>query len=150
MNTDYIVIGQLSAAAICLVLISVYLNHLLANSRDKVRDRREQSLVLIQAFESDLSALLQSNNDCRLILNEAAYHRHDAAVRIFSRHLSWFDKFRFNTIWHRLAMIRISKKHQIPFYTQYSDCGSLDKRAIMRPLAIKRIQDIIFFASKNI
>jgi hypothetical protein len=45
-------------------------------------------------------------------------------------------------------MIKIGKKQNIPFYEQYADCGSLDKRRKVRPVVIKRIQDIISFANK--
>lgn len=148
MIEQNVIFGQLSVAAIFLVLVSVYLNHLLANTREKIRDRKEQGKILVSAFEPELNALIKKVGDCRFVMTEEAYHRHDAAVRAYLRYLSWIDRFRFNKLWHRLAMIRITEDTHIPFYTQYSDCGSLNERAIKHPLAIQRIQDIISFASR--
>jgi len=45
-------------------------------------------------------------------------------------------------------MIKVGKRKYIPYYEQYADCGSLDKRRKVRPVIIKRIQDIISFANK--
>jgi hypothetical protein len=63
-------------------------------------------------------------------------------------YLSWIDKLRLKWLWYRLAMIKVSKKQHIPFYEQYADCGSLDKRRRVRPIVVKRIQGIIFFVNK--
>jgi hypothetical protein len=95
-----------------------------------------------------LDALIQTDQDCRLILTEQAYQKHGSAIRDFMFYLSWIDKFRLKRLWHRLAMIKASRKQHIPFYEQYADCGSLDKRRKVRPIVIKRIQDIISFAKK--
>jgi len=149
MNIDYFIIGQFSSTAALLVIVPVYFNHLLANTRDKLRDRREQDRILISAFEPELNALLGKVDDCRHVMTENAYNKHEATVRSYMRYLSWFDKYRFIKLWHRLAMVRVTKKLHVPFYTQYSDRGSLDERAIKQPLAIQRIQDIISFASRN-
>ena len=145
---DNIIIGQISLAAILLILIPVYLNHLLANTRDKVIRRRNQGQVLMPAFKAELDDLIQTDKDCRLILTQTAYRKHESAVRDFKFHLSWIDKFRLNRLWYRLAMIKVGKKKHIPFYEQYADCGSLDKRRKVSPAVIKRIQDIISFANK--
>jgi hypothetical protein len=133
MNQETIVIGQLSLAGLFLVLLTVYLNHLLANSRDKIKTRKEQGHALSMAFEPEIQALTHTDQDCRFIMTEEAYQRHEAAIRIFTRYLSWVDRLRLKILWHRLAMVKIDEKTHMPFYEQYADCGSLDKRRKARP-----------------
>jgi hypothetical protein len=148
MNQELITIGKISLSGILLALITVYVNHLFANSRDKIKQRRDQGQTISKAFDLELHSLIYTNEDCRLILTQEAYQRHEAAVRTFSRNLSWIDRLRLKLLWYRLAMIKIDKKHHMPFYEQYADCGALDKRRKVRPIVIKRIQDIISFANR--
>ena len=145
---DNIIIGEFSLAALLLVLITVYLNHLFANTRDKVSRRRDRGQVLTVAFKPELDALIQTDQDCRLILTQQAYQKHESAIRDFMLYLSWIDKLRLKWLWYRLAMIKVAKKKHIPFYEQYADCGSLDKRRKVRPIVINRIQGIISFANR--
>jgi len=145
---DNIIIGQFSLAALLLALITVYLNHLFANTRDKVSRRRDRGKVLMAAFKSELDALIQTDEDCRLILTQQSYQKHESAIRDFMFYLSWIDKLRLKTLWYRLATIKVGKKKHIPFYEQYADCGSLDKRRKVRPIVVKRIQEIISFSNK--
>jgi hypothetical protein len=145
---DNIVLGQLTLSALFLALLPVYLNHFFANTRDKTKIRREEGKVLTKALQPELDALIQTSQDCRLILTDDAYRKHESAIRCFMIYLSWVDKLRLRRLWHRLAMIKIWKKQHIQFYEQYADCGSLYKRKTIRPVVIKRIQDIISFANK--
>ena len=148
MNEKLIIIGQFSLCAVLLALVTIWLNHLLANTRDKVKCRREKGAELISAFRQELDALIQTDEDCRLILTDEAYRQHDSAVRAFMPYISWIDKYRMKQAWGDLALFRLNKKHAVNFYAQYADCGSLDKRKAMRPLAINRIQGIIRLAQK--
>lgn len=143
-----IVFGQLSLAALFLALLTVYLNHRFANTRDKINRRRNQGQTIADAFKPELDALIQTDQDCRLILTEQAYQKHESAIRDFMLYLSWIDELRLKWLWYRLAMIKVGKKQHIPFYEQYADCGSLNKRREVRPTVIKRIQDIISFSNK--
>jgi hypothetical protein len=145
---DNIIIGQLSLAGLFCLLLAAYIDHLLANTRDKITRRRNQGQILITAFTPELDALIQTDQDCRFILTQIVYRKHESAIRDFMLYLSWIDKFRLQWQWHRLAMIKITKKQHIPFYEQYADCGSLNKRQKVRPIVIKRIQKIISFANK--
>ena len=145
---DNIIIGQLSLAGLFFLLLAAYINHLLANTRDRVSRRRNQGQVVTSAFKPELDALIQTDQDCRLILTNQAYQKHESAIRDFMLYLSWINKFRLKWFWYRLAMIKVGKRKHIPFYEQYADCGSLDKRRKVRPIVIARIQDIISFASK--
>ena len=61
---------------------------------------------------------------------------------------SLIEKKRLKRKWQLLAMSRIDKNHYIPFYEQYVDYGSFDRRQKIRPIVIKRIQDILSFANK--
>ncbi len=148
MAQEIITIGQVSLSALLFVLLTVYLNHLLANSRDKLKIRREQGHILSMAFEPEIRALTHTDQDCRLIMNQDAYQKHEAAIRVFSRCLSWFDRFKLRKMWHHLAMVKTGRRTYLPFYEQYADFGSLDKRRKIRPLVTKRIQEIISFANK--
>ncbi len=143
-----IVFGQLSWAALLLALLTVYLNHLFANTRDKINRRRNYGQTIAAAFKTELDNLIQTDQDCRLILTQQAYQAHESAIRNFMLYLSWIDKLRLKWLWYRLVMHNAGKKQRIPFYEQYADCGSLDKRRKVRPIVIKRIQDIVSFANK--
>ena len=130
-----------------LFFIGIGLNHVLANTREKTKTRRTNAKTLISAFNPELEALLETNKDCLLILTQEAYKRHSMAIHSFLPNLSWLDKLRLQWRWTRLALIKIGKiKH--PYYEQYADCGSLDKRQKIRPVVTKRIQDIISFSNK--
>lgn len=147
MSESIIITGQLTLAALLLPLITVWLNHLLANTRDAKNKRASQAIKLIEMLQPELDAIIQTDKDCGLIMTDDAYMRHDSAVRSFLIHLSWYDKFRFQRLWRKLAMVKLSKNQHIPFYTQYADNGSLDKRKQIRPIIKKRMQDIISFAA---
>jgi len=145
---NFFIIGQFSLAGIVTAIIIIYIQYKLSNSREKMRFRLDRGQELIRAFRPELDALIQSDNDCRLILTEEAFKRHESAIRAFAPYLFWINRLRFRRAWYRLAMIKVSKKQHIPFYSQYADCGSLDKRRKVRPIVIKHIQDIISFADK--
>ncbi len=147
MNQGTFTIGPISLTGLLLILIAVYLNHILANTREKIKTRRENAKSLIPSFNPELEALLETNEDCRLILTQEAYKRHSTAIHSFMFCLSWLDKLRLQWRWARLALIKTGKTKQ-PFYEQYADCGSLDKRKKVRPIVVKRIQGIISFANK--
>jgi hypothetical protein len=147
MNQGIFSIGPIPLSGMLLVLVTVYLNHLLANTRDKVTMRREKAKAIIIAFNPELEALLETTEDCRFILTEEAYIKHQRAIRDYMLYLSWIDRLRLELIWTRLAKIKIGKQ-KIEFYDQYADCGSLKKRRQMRPLAIRRIEKIIAFAAR--
>lgn len=149
MSESIIITGQLTLAALLPALITVWLNHRLANTRDAKNKRASLAIKLIETFQSELDAIIQTDKDCGLIMTDDAYMRHDSAVRSFLIHLSWYDKFRLQRLWHKLAMARLSKKQHIPFYAQYADNGSLDKRKRIKPIVKKRIQDIISFAAQS-
>ena len=141
-------IGILSLSALAVTLIVVLLNHMLANTRDKAKERRTAGNAAVEAFRSELDALNQTNNDCMHILTESAYRKHETAVRNFLPFLSWIDRLRFHWAWRRLVYYRQDKETQIPFYEQYADCGSIDKRNRIRPIVIKRISRLVSLMRK--
>lgn len=145
---DNIILGQLSLAGLFCLLLAAYVNHRLANTRDKIKRRRDQGQSITTAFKTELDALIQTDEDCRLILIQAVYRKHESAIRDFMLYLSWIDKLRLQWRWTRLATIKIGKRKHIPFYEQYANCGSLNKRQKVRPIVIKHIQGIISFANK--
>ena len=106
--------------------------------RQSVKDAGKN---IIAAFQEDLDKLIQTNGDCRLILNSEAFKKHESAIRNNINNPSFFKKFRLRHAWGRLAYYEGSKG--IPFYEMYADYGSLDKRARMKTLAISRMQRIV-------
>jgi hypothetical protein len=100
---------------------------------------------IVSAFQPELNNLLQTGDDCRLILDSTAFKRHDDAIRNNIDRLSVFQRRRVRKAWYRLAYHEQNNK--IPFYEQYADYGSLDRRNKMRPVAISRIQRIINLVS---
>jgi hypothetical protein len=141
-------IGTISLTSVAIALIAVWLNHVLANTRDKVKERHTAGKKVVEAFRPELDALSQTDQDCRLILTESAYLRHESAVRNHLSFLSWLDRLRIQYAWRKLAYHQRDKKHLIPFYEQYADCGSLAKRHNVRPVVIERISRIIAIAQE--
>ena len=135
-------------ATILLALVSVYLNHVLANTREKRKVRRERGQALIVAFDRELQALLNTDKDCRHILTHDAWKRHVAAVRSFAPYLSWLERLILEYYWISLTSLKIRKKRYETGYDQYADCGSQYNRTSVRPAVIKRIQRIISLAVK--
>jgi hypothetical protein len=141
-------IGTISLSALAVALIVVLLNHFLANTRDKAKERRIVGNSVFEAFRPELDALNQTDKDCLHILTESAYHRHETAVRNFLPLLSWIDRVRILRAWHKLAYHKKDREAHLPFYEQYADCGSLTKRRKVRPVVIERISRIISLSRK--
>ena len=115
--------------------------------KNKTRGYRQ---LLFEAFQPELNRLLQTNDDCMYILDYAAYIKHEIAINNLLAHIGFIEKFRLKRKWRCLATIGIDKKTYIPTYayTQYSDTGSSTVREKIRPIVIKRIQNIISFSNK--
>lgn len=115
--------------------------------KNKTREYRKQ---LFDAFSPELNRLLQTNDDCMRILDYVVYIKHETAINNLMAHIGFIEKFRLKRKWQCLAMRGIDKKTYIPTYayTQYSDTGSSTVRKKVRPIVVKRIQDIISFANK--
>jgi len=149
MNEPLIVFGQISILSILGFVITTFINHLLSNRRDAKNKRYEQGQKVVDAFRPQLDALNQTQDDARLIMTGEAFNRHESAVRNFKPYLSWFNRFRINRAWHKLAHHEQDKQAKIPFYEQYSDFGELGKRRSLRPLIISRIEKVVSFARKQ-
>ena len=107
------------------------------------RGFHEVGNTIANTFRPELDALIQAGEDARIILTDEAFLRHDSVIRNNISLLPWLDQCRLRRAWKKLAYHPQDKKKQIPFYENYADYGSLDKRREMRPLAISRIQKII-------
>lgn len=141
-------IGPISLSVLLISLIVVWLNHILANTRDRAKERRSAGSVVVEAFRPELDALLQSNQDCGLILTDTAYLRHESAVRNLLPKLSWCNRIFLHCAWLKLAFHQQDQKGSIPFYEQYADYGSLTQRRHLRPIVIERISRIVKLAQK--
>jgi len=139
-------VGVLSLSGIAVALILVWLNHVLTNTREKAKERRAAGLAVVAAFRPELDALRQTGGDCRLILNDDTYRRHESDVRNFSPHLWWFKRILVRRAWHQLAHHPKDKEGHIPLYAQYADYGSLTTRRKVRPIVIGRIEKITSLA----
>jgi len=146
MGKELIIIGQISLCGIFVALIVIFVNHLLANTRERKKERLQKGNNVVAAFSSELDALHQTNDDCRNILTIETYKKHESAIRAFLPYLSWVDRFRMKRAWHRLIFHKNDTKGMLPFYEQYADFGSLDKRQSIRPIVINRIEKILSFA----
>lgn len=138
-----IVMGQLTIAAILGILITVWLNHLLANTRDAKNRKATLNLKTIDVFSPELDALIHTGGDAGHILTTESFKRHESAIRNLLPHLSWVQRYRLRRAWHQLAYHEKDKKGQLAFYVQYADCGSITDRQRMKPLAVQRIQKVI-------
>ena len=148
MNETIITIGQLSLCGILLALLVLLMNHALANTRDKAKEKRQIGKNVISAFSKELDALHQTDDDCRFILTTEAYKRHESTIRLFLPYLSWIDRVRLKRAWHGLVFHHKDKKGNLPFYEQYADCGSLSKRRAIRPEVIRKINKILSYANR--
>ncbi len=146
MNENLIITGQLSLCALLTALFIVFLNHRLANTREKTKEKHQEGKNVISAFKVELDALFQTNEDCSNIMTMEAYKKHESAIRSFLPYLSWIDRFKLKRAWHKLSFHRNDKKGLFPFYEQYADLGSLTKRRSLRPIVIKRIEKIVSIA----
>lgn len=146
MNENLIITGQISLCAILVTLLIIFLNHILANTREKGKARYQKGKKVISAFNLELDALYQTDDDCRNILTMEAYKKHESSIRSFLPHLSWVDRLRLKRAWHRLAFHQSDEKRTLPFYEQYADFGSLPKRRSVRPEVIRRIEKIVSLA----
>ena len=137
VNGLLIIVGSLLTG---LFLLTLY-------RKNRTREYRKQ---LFNAFSPELNRILQTNDDCMHILDSVAYTKHETAVNNLMAHVGFIEKFRLKRKWRCLAMMGIDKKTYAPAYTytQYSDTGSSSVREKVRPVVIKRIQDIISFAKK--
>lgn len=124
-------------------LILVWLGYRLRLTEQVIKHRIEAGRRIADAFRPELDALVQYGGNAGLVLTDEVFKKHEAAIRNNTRNLSWWVQLRLHLAWRDLAYLGKSKKQQIPFYEQYFDGGSLDKRATVRPLAIARIQRII-------
>lgn len=148
MSEPIVITGQISLAGMLLVLVTVWLNHLLANTRDSKNKRADEGRKVIEAFRPELDDLIQlpESKDARSILTNDAYKRHEAAVRNLLPYLAWIPRVRMRYAWRKLAHHEEDKAKKTPCYVQYADFGSLTTRRDIRPKVIKRIQNIISLA----
>lgn len=109
---------------------------------------KEYRKELFEVLHPCLNRLLQTDDDCRLFLNDKDLKEHEIAVNNLMAHMDFIERTFLKRKWYILGMTQMDKNHYIPDYSQYADCGSLDKRRKARPTVIKRIQDIISFANR--
>jgi len=128
-------------------LITALLAMLVWVNQGKRIARREAEERIIVGFQPELDAMIQTNEDARLILTDEAFNKHEAIIRNNKRSLTYLQQIRLNSAWDDLAYYQKGNKQKIPSYVMYADCGSLDKRREIRPLAIARIQNIISIVS---
>jgi hypothetical protein len=127
--------------AILAILVAGLFSYILRVSFSQRQNIKDAGKMIIDTFQPELDLLIQTNDDCRHILNDAAFTRHEAAIRNNMDKFIFFQRFRLQKAWEQLAYHKDNKI--IPFYAMYADYGALDKRAIVKPLAISRIQRII-------
>lgn len=131
-------LGIVGALLTGLFLLTLY-------RKNKTREYRKQ---LFDMLHPCLNRLMQTNDDCRHFLNDDALTKHEIAVNNLMAHMDFIERICLKRKWYRLGMVQMDKNHYMPDYSQYADCGSLDKRRKIRPIVIKRIQDVIAFANK--
>jgi hypothetical protein len=141
MNSTYTFAGILG------ILLSVWLTHRLTIGRDRIAQYRNAGRDIANAFRLELDALIQTSEDAGLVLTDAAFEKHESAIRTFSPQLPLVKRMRIRNAWRDLAYHKDDKQHSVPAYFLYADCGSLTKRWEIRPVAIKHIQRIISIAS---
>lgn len=124
-------------------LFAVLIGTLIWINQSRRTASRQAGDRIIEAFQPELDALIQTSGDAGNILTDEVLNKHDSAIRNNLPRLLWIQKFRLRRAWHEMAYCQVDEQHKILFYTMYSDCGSLDIRRKMRPLAIARIQKII-------
>jgi hypothetical protein len=131
-------------------LFGAVVTYLLGLSRDYRAERRRLRInaaqSIISTFTPELDAIIQNNDDCRHVLTSQALNKHETAIRNALPYFSCISRWRLRNAWRVMAYISQDKKYMYPIYGQYIDGGSLDKRKVLRPLAISRIERIISIA----
>jgi hypothetical protein len=116
-------------------------------NQTKRNANKQAGMNIVAAFQPELDALLQTDVDSGVILSDNAYRKHESAINNNIRHLHWHQKIRLKKSWEALTCHKLDNEKKMFSYLMYSDCGSLDKRRRMRPLAIERIKEIISIVS---
>lgn len=119
----------------------LFLSHVLSVSREGRVARREVGKRIADAFRPELDSLIQTANDARTIMTEESFKRHESTILNNLPGLAWHTRPRLHYAWEKLAH-HPQAKH-FPYYAQYSDYGSLNKRSQVRPMLIARIKRII-------
>lgn len=64
-------IGTISLSTLVLALIVVWLNHVLANTRERAKERRKSGNAVIEVFKPELDALNQTDKDDAFVKSPA-------------------------------------------------------------------------------
>lgn len=146
MKESLVITGQITLTGILIVLVTVWLNHVLSNTRDARNKRLAQGRKVVDTFQLELDQLIHSAEDAGSIMTMEAYLRHESTIRDYKTYLSWFHKYKVINAWRQLVYHPEDKKEQLPFYVQYADNGSLTAGRRLRPLVIHRMQTLIDLA----
>jgi hypothetical protein len=131
-----------------LTVVAALLGGLFGFNMYRKNKTREYRVQLFETLHPYLNRLLQTDDDCRLFLNDEALKKHEIAVNNLMAHVDFIERSCLKRKWYRLGMVQMDKNHYMPDYSQYADCGFPDKRRKIRPVIIKRIRDVIAFANK--
>jgi hypothetical protein len=125
------------------LLLAWLVPHRLSLTRDQLARRLAACTAIVDAFRPELLAIQQTDQDIgRFILTDAAFKKHSTAIITHRRHLSWMQRIRLYYAWKQLAC-PTRRDQGARSYFQYCDAGSLEKRRVIRPLAVASIQRII-------
>lgn len=94
------------------------------------------------AFEPELASLRANPRKDRTHLLLAAFSKHLAAVREFSRYLPWWERFFFLASWKSYLGSKSIDAHNLE---QYS-CKNTGEQQSMTQLAIGRLETLLWFA----
>ncbi|MGR8931616.1 MAG: hypothetical protein ACU836_13320 [Gammaproteobacteria bacterium] len=126
--------------AVLATILTFGFGYLLKVSFSQRKSIKTAGEKIITAFQPELDRIIQSSEDCGCILDDAAFRKHEAAVRNNINDLSIFQRGRLRKAWEKLAYHKENK--QIPFYEMYYG-SSISEKNELRKKAISRIHKII-------
>lgn len=127
--------------------VILWVGYRLTLGRDILAAQKAAGASIARAFHPELDALVQTDEDARLIMTDDTFKKHESTIRNNRRQLSWLRQLRLRHAWQAVAYHPQDNEQGVPFYAMYADCGSLNKRRQMRPVAIARIEKIISIVS---
>jgi len=144
MNPPIFTIGNVSLVSILITLVFLFVRHILIKDRVKQERFKKACDSLYKEFINEYQLLKSGNEDPWGILS-LALRKHEMAVMEFRRFLKGNKLRTFNKAWNTYCYHEDSpnKEYLVQYGGKHHDEDEAKNR---KELAIKRIEDIIFFS----
>lgn len=129
--------------AILSALVSGWVGYRFGLANSKRERRIEAANRLYEVFQPLHDRLEKEDCDAIKVL-QPTIHDQEKAIANLKRYLSKRQAVRLQEAWNEYYLY--TNGPTIPFLEQYADTGSIDKRRRIRPLLIRRLDNILNFS----